>query len=72
MDEHGGYDAADAAGFIRVNSIRLKAHTIRENNTSKGFRLQCSASSYLGKLDRHLNKILEVFFRLGWNTLLVV
>ncbi|CAE7939562.1 argG [Symbiodinium sp. KB8] len=32
MDEHGGYDAADAAGFIRVNSIRLKAHTIRENN----------------------------------------
>lgn len=26
MDVAGEYDATDAAGFIRVNSLRLKAH----------------------------------------------
>ncbi len=28
MDLEGGYDATDAKGFIRVNSLRLKAHRI--------------------------------------------
>jgi argininosuccinate synthase len=26
MDEEGGYDQMDAAGFIRINAVRLKAH----------------------------------------------
>ena len=26
MDAEGGYDQMDAAGFIRINAIRLKAH----------------------------------------------
>ena len=26
MDQGGGYDQMDAAGFIRINAIRLKAH----------------------------------------------
>jgi argininosuccinate synthase len=26
MDVEGGYDQMDAAGFIRINAIRLKAH----------------------------------------------
>jgi argininosuccinate synthase len=30
MDEQGGYNPRDAEGFIHVNSIRLKAHTRRE------------------------------------------
>lgn len=30
MDVQGGYNPADATGFIRVNSIRLKAHATRE------------------------------------------
>ena len=28
MDEAGGYDQKDAAGFIRINAIRLQAHTL--------------------------------------------
>lgn len=28
MDEAGGYDQQDAAGFIRINAVRLKNHTV--------------------------------------------
>jgi len=28
MDVEGGYDAVDARGFIRVNSLRLRAHRV--------------------------------------------
>lgn len=28
MDEAGGYDQKDAEGFIKINAIRLKAHTL--------------------------------------------
>ena len=28
MDVEGGYDQADASGFIRINSLRLKAHQV--------------------------------------------
>jgi hypothetical protein len=28
MDVAGGYDQTDARGFIRLNSIRLKAHNV--------------------------------------------
>jgi len=28
MDIEGGYDQKDAEGFIKINSIRLKAHTL--------------------------------------------
>ncbi|HBR68161.1 MAG TPA: argininosuccinate synthase [Rhodospirillaceae bacterium] len=28
MDEEGGYDQKDAAGFIRINAIRLRAHSL--------------------------------------------
>ncbi len=28
MDVEGGYDATDARGFIRINSLRLKAHRV--------------------------------------------
>ena len=28
MDVEGGYDQADARGFIRINSLRLKAHKL--------------------------------------------
>ena len=34
MDEAGGYDQTDAAGFIRINAVRLKNHT-RVKNKSK-------------------------------------
>jgi argininosuccinate synthase len=30
MDEHGGWNPADATGFIRINAVRLKAHSRRE------------------------------------------
>ena len=28
MDVEGGYDQADARGFIRINSLRLRAHRL--------------------------------------------
>ena len=34
MDEAGGYDQQDAAGFIRINAVRLKNHT-RVKNKAK-------------------------------------
>jgi argininosuccinate synthase len=27
MDEEGGYDQRDAAGFIRINAVRLRNNT---------------------------------------------
>ncbi len=33
MDKSGGYDQKDAAGFIRINALRLKAESIRKNET---------------------------------------
>lgn len=35
MDKQGGYNPEDAAGFININSIRLKAHAMRENKNKK-------------------------------------
>ena len=32
MDVEGGYDQRDANGFIRINSIRLKAHNVIKNS----------------------------------------
>ena len=34
MDEAGGYDQQDAAGFIKINAVRLKNHT-RVKNKAK-------------------------------------
>lgn len=31
MDEQGGYQPEDAAGFIRINAHRLKSHAVRES-----------------------------------------
>lgn len=36
MDESGGYDQQDAAGFIRINAVRLKNHTRVKRNASQG------------------------------------
>jgi argininosuccinate synthase len=35
MDVAGGYDQQDAAGFIRINAIRLKAYTAIKNKLQK-------------------------------------
>ncbi len=35
MDVAGGYDQQDAAGFIRINAIRLKAYTAIKNKLKK-------------------------------------
>lgn len=35
MDEHGGFNQMDSAGFIRVNGIRLKTHALVNSNISK-------------------------------------
>lgn len=35
MDVAGGYDQQDAAGFIRINAIRLKAYTAIKNKLTK-------------------------------------
>jgi hypothetical protein len=32
MDEGGGWNPQDSTGFIRINSVRLRAHAARENN----------------------------------------
>lgn len=34
MDEAGGYDQRDAAGFIRINAVRLKNHTRVKRKTA--------------------------------------
>lgn len=35
MDDHGGFNPRDSEGFININSIRLKAHTVRERGRGK-------------------------------------
>ena len=30
MDEAGGWDPRDSTGFIKINSVRLRAHAARE------------------------------------------
>jgi argininosuccinate synthase len=35
MDIAGGYDQKDAAGFIRINAIRLQAHTLITKEAQK-------------------------------------
>ncbi|KAA0154619.1 hypothetical protein FNF27_01504 [Cafeteria roenbergensis] len=35
MDVAGGYNPADAEGFIRINSLRLKAHAAREKSLGR-------------------------------------
>jgi len=30
MDAHGAWNPQDSTGFIRINSVRLKAHYLRE------------------------------------------
>ena len=32
MDEGGGWAPEDSTGFIRINSVRLRAHAARERN----------------------------------------
>ena len=36
MDAHGGWNPADSTGFIRINAVRLKAHTRRERALAAG------------------------------------
>ena len=36
MDVEGGYDQEDARGFIRINSLRLKAHKLIVRKTGGG------------------------------------
>jgi argininosuccinate synthase len=36
MDVEGGYDQADARGFIRINALRLKAHQLIVERTAEG------------------------------------
>lgn len=35
MDEKGGYNPEDATGFIRINSIRIKTHAMRERSQGR-------------------------------------
>jgi len=42
MDEAGGYDQQDAAGFIRINAVRLKNHT-RVKNKGKATKAKKAA-----------------------------
>ena len=35
MDDIEGFNPTDSTGFINVNSIRLKAHSLREKNRSE-------------------------------------
>lgn len=37
MDDHGGFNPRDSEGFININSIRLKAHSMRERGLGKKF-----------------------------------
>ena len=36
MDAHGGWNPTDSTGFIRINGVRLKAHTRRERDIAAG------------------------------------
>jgi len=36
MDAQGGWNPADSTGFIRINGVRLKAHTRREREIAAG------------------------------------
>lgn len=36
MDEEGGYDQRDAAGFIRINAVRLRNNTLKRGAAGKG------------------------------------
>ena len=36
MDVEGGYDQADARGFIRINALRLRAHQLIVERTAEG------------------------------------
>ncbi len=36
MDIGGGWNPQDSTGFIRINSVRLRAHTAREKAISSG------------------------------------
>lgn len=40
MDVEGGYDQADARGFIRINALRLKAHKLIVGSTSEAGELK--------------------------------
>jgi argininosuccinate synthase len=36
MDAHGGWNPQDSTGFIKINGVRLKAHTRRETAIAAG------------------------------------
>jgi argininosuccinate synthase len=36
MDAQGAWNPADSTGFIRINSVRLRAHYHRENAIASG------------------------------------
>lgn len=36
MDVAGGWNPQDSTGFIRINSVRLRAHTAREKAIASG------------------------------------